>query len=71
MTTPIGYVLGTQEATPLEFWVAVLPGQVLRLDDVISVQTHRPDGGEIVNFYGVWIMSALYMKEHSLTQIPS
>ncbi|BAZ27348.1 hypothetical protein NIES4073_82660 [Kalymmatonema gypsitolerans NIES-4073] len=53
MTTPIGYVLGTQEATPLEFWVAVLPGQVLRLDDVISVQTHRPDGGEIVNFYGV------------------
>ncbi len=53
MTTPIGYVLGTQEATPLEFWVAVLPGQVLRLDDVIEVQTYRPDGGGIVRFYGI------------------
>jgi uncharacterized protein len=50
---PIGYILGTQEATPLEFWVAVLPGQVVRLDDVVQVQTHRPDGGGIVNFYGI------------------
>lgn len=51
--TDIGYILGTQEATPLEFWVAVSPGQVLRLDDVIEVQTHRPDGSGIVHFYGI------------------
>ncbi len=49
----IGYVLGTQEATPLEFWVAVLPGNVLRLDDVVEVQSQRPDGNGIVKFFGV------------------
>lgn len=57
MTTPayapIGFVLGTQEATPLEFWVAVSPRQVLRLDDVVEVQTQRPDGKGVVHFYGV------------------
>lgn len=51
--TNIGFVLGTLEATPLEFWVAVSPGRVLRLDDVVEVQTHRPDGEGIVRFYGV------------------
>jgi hypothetical protein len=49
----VGYILGTQEATPLEFWVAVSPGQVLRLDDVVEVQTHRPDDSGIVRFYGI------------------
>lgn len=51
--TNIGYILGTQEATPLEFWVAVLPNHVLRLDDVVEVETHRADGSGIVKFYGV------------------
>lgn len=49
----IGFVLGTQEATPLEFWIAVSPGKVLRLDDVIEVQTNRPDGIGMVRFYGI------------------
>lgn len=49
----IGYVLGTQEATPLEFWIAVDTEKVLRLDDVVAVETKRPDGGGIVHFYGV------------------
>ncbi|MEQ8996780.1 MAG: hypothetical protein RID53_09795 [Coleofasciculus sp. B1-GNL1-01] len=53
MTTTIGFVLGTLEATPLEFWVAVSPGHVLRLDDVVEVQTSRPDGAGVVRFYGV------------------
>lgn len=51
--TPIGFVLGTQESTPLEFWIAVTPGHVLRLDDVVAVQTQRPDNGNLINFYGV------------------
>ena len=52
--TPIGFVLGTEESTPLEFWVAVSPGQVLRLDDVVEVQTQRPDDlSRIIHFYGV------------------
>lgn len=51
--TPTGYILGTQEATPLDFWVAVAPGQVLRLDDVIQAHTARPGDGARVTFYGV------------------
>ncbi|BDI18812.1 hypothetical protein ANSO36C_46140 [Nostoc cf. commune SO-36] len=50
---PIGFVLGTKEATPLEFWIAVDAKKVLRLDDVVEVRTQRPDGGGIVRFYGV------------------
>ncbi|MEH2280522.1 MAG: ATP-binding protein [Nostoc sp.] len=50
---PIGFVLGTKEATPLEFWIAVDAKKVLRLDDVVEVQTQRPDGEGIVRFYGV------------------
>ncbi|CEJ43173.1 ATP-binding protein [Umezakia ovalisporum] len=49
----IGYVLGTQEATPLEFWIAVDSEKVLRLDDVVEVETHRPDNNRKVHFYGV------------------
>lgn len=51
--TPIGFVLGTQESTPLEFWVAVIPGHVLRLDDVVAVETQRPDNGNLIHFYGI------------------
>ena len=52
--TSIGFVLGTQESTPLEFWVAVSPGRVLRLDDVVEIQTYRPDDrNSIIHFYGV------------------
>jgi DNA helicase HerA-like ATPase len=50
---PIGFVLGTQEATPLEFWVAVSVGEILRLDDIVAVQTQKPDGSGVVQFYGV------------------
>ncbi|MGF1491536.1 MAG: hypothetical protein ACFBSC_03600 [Microcoleaceae cyanobacterium] len=49
----IGYVLGTQPATPLEFWVAVEAGQALRLDDVVKVVTYRPDTKARVEFYGM------------------
>ncbi|PZU90919.1 MAG: ATPase [Pseudanabaena sp.] len=53
MTEPVGYILGTKDATPLEFWVAVSDGKVLRLDDVVQVKTDRPDKKGVVNFYGV------------------
>ncbi|MGL5080141.1 MAG: ATP-binding protein [Microcoleaceae cyanobacterium] len=49
----IGYILGTQPATPLEFWVAVDAGQTLRLDDVVKVVTQRPDTGARIEFYGI------------------
>ncbi len=52
MSATVGRVLGTQDAMPLEFWVAVEPGQYLQLDDVVEVATHLPDGSEI-RLYGV------------------
>lgn len=48
----VGLVLGSVDATPLEFWVGVCEGQRLQLDDLISVETKLPDG-ETVCYYGV------------------
>jgi DNA helicase HerA-like ATPase len=50
--TPVGRVLGTQDAMPLEFWVGVEEGQFLQLDDVVEVETPLP-GQEPVRLYGV------------------
>jgi DNA helicase HerA-like ATPase len=43
----VGRVLGTDEATPLEFWVAVAPGQYLQLDDVVVCEREVPDRGVV------------------------
>ena len=51
MTVPVGQILGTQDAMPLEFWVAVAPGQFLELDDVVVVRTALPNG-QVVTLYG-------------------
>lgn len=48
----VGRVLGIDDATPLEFWVAVAPGQTLQLDDVVALERHLPDG-QIVEIYGL------------------
>jgi DNA helicase HerA-like ATPase len=50
--TPVGRVIGTEDATPLEFWVGVGQGAFLQLDDVVALQRVLPDG-EIVKVYGV------------------
>jgi DNA helicase HerA-like ATPase len=39
-----GLVIGTEPATPLEFWVGVAPGTYLQLDDVVVVDRVLPDG---------------------------
>ena len=49
---PVGRVIGTDDATPLDFWVAVAPGQFLQLDDVVALQ-RTPPGREPVRIYGV------------------
>jgi DNA helicase HerA-like ATPase len=49
---PVGRVLGTDEATPLEFWVAVASGQHLQLDDVVALDRILPTG-EKVSIYGI------------------
>ena len=52
MSEPVGLVLGAVDATPLEFWVGVLDGQRVQLDDLLTVETVAPDG-QAVRFYGI------------------
>ena len=48
----VGRVLGTDDATPLEFWVALGPEQHLQLDDVVAVDRELPNGDKI-KLYGI------------------
>jgi DNA helicase HerA-like ATPase len=48
----VGQVLGTQDSTPLGFWVAVHEAAYLQLDDVVLVRTDLPDGTSI-HLYGI------------------
>ena len=45
-------MLGTEDSTPLEFWVALQPGSVLQLDDVVATEREVPGVGT-VKVYGV------------------
>ena len=49
---PVGRVIGTEDATPLEFWVAVAPDHFLQLDDVVALERELP-GGDTVRMFGV------------------
>ena len=44
---PVGMVLGTEDATPLTFWVAVSPDAYLQLDDPVIVDTEVPGRGPL------------------------
>lgn len=48
----VGRVVGTDDASPLEFWVAVAPGARLQLDDVVAVDRVLPDG-ELLRIFGI------------------
>ena len=50
---PVGRVLGTEDATPLEFWVGLGPGQLLQLDDVVACERTLPADSGAVRIYGV------------------
>jgi hypothetical protein len=50
---PVGRVLGTEDATPLEFWVGLGPGQLLQLDDVVACERTLPGDAGAVRIYGV------------------
>ena len=49
----VGLVMGTEDATPLEFWVAVSPDQYLQLDDVVALQRQVPGHADRVQMFGV------------------
>ncbi|HYF46530.1 MAG TPA: hypothetical protein VD926_10000, partial [Acidimicrobiales bacterium] len=48
----VGRVIGTEDATPLEFWVGIGADQYLQLDDVVALQRVLPTG-ELVRIYGM------------------
>jgi hypothetical protein len=39
-----GRVIGTEDATPFEFWVAIAEGQFLQLDDVVALERKLLNG---------------------------
>jgi DNA helicase HerA-like ATPase len=43
----VGIVLGTEDSTPLAFWVGVAPHSYLQLDDSVLVETDVPGRGTI------------------------
>jgi hypothetical protein len=47
-----GRVIGTEDSTPLQFWVAVAEGHFLQLDDVVALERRLPSG-ETVSIYGI------------------
>ncbi|MFO0983377.1 MAG: ATP-binding protein [Planctomycetota bacterium] len=49
---PVGLVLGSLDATPIEFWIGVREGKHVQLDDLVVVETLVPSG-QSVRFYGV------------------
>jgi DNA helicase HerA-like ATPase len=52
-TPPVGRVLGTEDATPLTFWVALAEGQFLQLDDVVVCERAVPGRRDPVRLSGV------------------
>jgi uncharacterized protein len=55
MSSPlIGMILGTEDATPLQFWFAVTNKTKVQLDDIVYIAVPDPtQNGEAVRFYGV------------------
>ena len=50
---PVGRVLGTEDATPLTFWVALAEDQYLQLDDVVVCERTVPGRDEPIRLSGV------------------
>ena len=48
----VGRVIGTEDATPLEYWVGIADDQFLQLDDVVALDRTLPDGRR-VELYGM------------------
>jgi hypothetical protein len=44
---PVGFVIGTEDSTPLNFWVGVRDGAYLQLDDAVVVDVDVPGRGRV------------------------
>lgn len=50
---PDGHIIGTDDATPMEFWCNVADGHYLQLDDVVALERHLPGHDDPVKIYGM------------------
>ena len=48
----MGKVIGTQDATPLEFWMLLEDGEQVQMDEAVVVDTTTPDG-EKLQLFGI------------------
>ena len=48
----VGRVIGTEDSTPMSFWVAMHPKKHLQLDDIVAMNRQLPDGTK-VSIFGV------------------
>ncbi len=48
----VGRIIGTEDSTPLQFWIAVSEGQFVQLDDVVALERTLPDGRKVC-IYGM------------------
>ncbi|MEQ1569135.1 MAG: ATP-binding protein [Myxococcota bacterium] len=48
---PLGVVLGSHDATPLDLWIGVAPGRVVQVDDWVEVRAVLADG-RAVSYFG-------------------
>ena len=46
-------VIGTEDSSPLSFWVALPEGQFLQLDDVVALERTLPGHADPVRIYGI------------------
>ncbi|MEO8662273.1 MAG: hypothetical protein ABI693_27670 [Bryobacteraceae bacterium] len=60
----IGRVLGTADAQPLDYWIAVPADKLVQLDDVVAVERGLPDGAKVA-IYGV--VDALIARHEGAT----
>ena len=51
-SVPVGVVLGSMDAGPLEFWVGVTAGSIVQLDDLVVAEVTVGDGQK-VSFFGI------------------
>lgn len=49
---PVGVVLGSVDAGPLEFWIGVSDEAVVQLDDLVVAEVTLSDG-QVVSFFGI------------------
>src|SRR5712691_925434 len=54
----MGKVIGTQDATPLEFWVLLKPEEMVQMDEAVVVETTAPDGQPLKLFGMVDVIRA-------------